>query len=84
MDSEPRITTAIFKTQKIKNPMTSPVPPKAAQPSNSADSIRWIAMPPKSVCTPNHPQATTARINDGTFDPMMPKEARNTTGQGIP
>jgi hypothetical protein len=33
---------------------------------------------------PNQPQATTARISDGTFEPMMPKEARNTTGQGMP
>ena len=41
-------------------------------------------MPPNSVCTPNQPQATIARISDGTFEPMMPNEARSTTGQGMP
>jgi len=41
-------------------------------------------MPPNNVCTPNQPQATTARISAGTFDPTMPKEARKTTGHGMP
>ena len=41
-------------------------------------------MPPNSVCTPNQPQATSARISDGTFEPMMPNDARSTTGQGMP
>jgi hypothetical protein len=66
MASEPRMTTRILATQKMKKPMTSPVPPRAAQESDTADSSRWIAMPPNSVWMPNHPQATMARISEGT------------------
>ena len=33
---------------------------------------------------PNHPQATTARINAGMLEPNVPNEARNNTGNGIP
>ena len=53
-------------------------------PGTRADINKCIAMPPNRVCMPNQPQATTARINEGTFEPMMPNDARNTTGQGIP
>ena len=84
IDSEPRITTARLATQKMKNPMTSPVPPSACQAGNMADSNRCTAIPPNRVCTPNQPQATIARISEGTLEPMMPNEARRTTGQGIP
>ena len=78
------MTTAMFATQKMKKPRTSPVPPSAAQESETADSSKWIAMPPNSVWIPNQPQATTARMSDGTFEPMMPNEARSTTGHGMP
>src|SRR5215471_14929946 len=33
---------------------------------------------------PNHPQATSARISAGTFDPNVPYDARANTGKGIP
>ena len=33
---------------------------------------------------PNHPQATSARISAGTFEPMMPKDERSMTGKGMP
>ena len=84
IDSEPRITTMTLAIQKMKKPSTSPIPPSDAQPSEMAENIRWMAMPPNIVCTPNQPQATSARISDGTFEPMMPNEARSTTGQGMP
>ena len=38
--SEPRITTPTFAAQKMKKPMTSPVPPSAAQAGNRADRSR--------------------------------------------
>ena len=84
IDSEPRMTTVIFATQKIKKPMTSPVPPSAAQESEKAENNKCMAMPPNSVWIPNHPQATMARMRDGTFEPIMPNDARRTTGQGMP
>ncbi len=84
IDSEPRMTTVTLATQKMKKPMTSPVPPSVAQSSDRAENNRWIAMPPNKVWMPNQPQATSARIRAGTLDPTMPKDERNTTGQGIP
>ena len=84
MDSDPRITTQTFASQKMKKPATSPLPPSAAQESESAESIRWTAMPPNMVWIPNHPQAIRARINAGTFEPMMPNDDRSSTGNGMP
>jgi hypothetical protein len=43
------MTTPMLATQKMKKPMTSPVPPSAAHESDTADNNRWIAMPPNSV-----------------------------------
>ena len=40
IDSEPRMTTVMFATQKMKKPMTSPVPPRAAQVSEKAENNR--------------------------------------------
>ena len=84
IDSEPRSTTQTFATQKMKKPMTSPTPPSCFQPSNMAASIRCTAMPPNKVWMPNHPQATSARISAGTFEPMMPNDERSITGNGMP
>ena len=64
--------------------MTSPTPPSCAQLSDIAASIRCTAMPPNSVWMPNQPQATSARISAGTFEPMMPNEERSITGKGMP
>ncbi len=33
---------------------------------------------------PNHPQATSARISAGTFEPSVPYAARANTGNGMP
>jgi hypothetical protein len=84
MDSEPRNTTQMLATQKMKKPMTSPMPPSCAQVSDTAASIRCTAMPPNKVWMPNQPQATSARMSAGTLEPMMPNEERNITGNGMP
>src|SRR5688572_5104821 len=83
-DSEPRSTTQTFATQKMKKPITSPMPPSWAQLSDIAASIRCTAMPPNKVWMPNQPQATSARISAGTFEPMMPNDERSITGNGMP
>ena len=49
IDSEPRITTQTFATQKMKKPNTSPTPPSCAQSSEIADNSRCTAIPPNSV-----------------------------------
>ena len=55
IDSEPRITTIMFATQKMKKPITSPVPPSAAHVSENAENNKCMAMPPNSVWIPNQP-----------------------------
>ena len=84
MDSEPRITTQTFASQKMKKPATSPLPPRLAQESDSAESSRCTAIPPNIVWMPNQPQAISARISAGTLEPMMPKDDRSSTGNGMP
>ncbi len=84
MDSEPRITIQTFQTQKMKKPATSPLLPRLAQVSDSAENIKCTAIPPNIVWMPNQPQATSARISAGTFEPTMPKDERSRTGNGMP
>ena len=84
IDSEPRITTHTFATQKMRKPKTSPTPPSCAQSSEIADNSRCTAIPPNSVWMPNQPQATSARISAGTLEPMIPNEERSMTGNGMP
>ena len=43
-----------------------------------------MAAPPIHVWIPNQPQATSARIRAGMFEPSVPKEARIKTGKGMP
>ncbi|MNH30201.1 hypothetical protein D3C79_904820 [compost metagenome] len=43
-----------------------------------------MARPPNMVWMPNQPQATSARIRQGTLEPMMPNEERSNTGNGMP
>lgn len=43
-----------------------------------------MAPPPTQVWMPNHPQATSARMMEGTLAPQMPNEARASTGKGTP
>ncbi|SVJ78420.1 Uncharacterised protein [Klebsiella pneumoniae] len=84
IDSAPRSTTHRFSPQNRRKPITSPVPPRAFQAGKIEPRKRWIASPPNSVWMPNQPHATTARIRHGTLEPMMPNEARSSTGKGMP
>ena len=43
-----------------------------------------MASPPIQVWMPNQPQATKARNKAGTLAPRVPKEARQSTGKGMP
>ena len=43
-----------------------------------------IASPPIQAWMPNQPHATSARINAGRFEPMVPYATRAKTGNGIP
>jgi hypothetical protein len=47
-------------------------------------SILWMASPPIHDWIPNQPQATSARMSAGRFAPLVPNEARQKTGNGIP
>src|SRR6266478_3267277 len=42
------------------------------------------ASPPIHAWMPNQPQATSARISAGTFEPSVPYAARANTGNGMP
>ena len=42
------------------------------------------ASPPIHAWMPNQPQATSARISAGRFDPSVPYAARANTGNGMP
>ena len=42
------------------------------------------ASPPIQAWMPNQPQATSARISAGTFEPSVPYAARANTGNGMP
>jgi hypothetical protein len=53
-------------------------------PPVSLDPRAKMPLPPIQVWMPNHPQATAARISAGTLAPRSPKEARASTGKGIP
>ena len=44
----------------------------------------WSASPPIQAWIPNQPQATSARISAGTFEPSVPYAARANTGNGMP
>ncbi|MNG04389.1 hypothetical protein D3C84_875150 [compost metagenome] len=84
IDSAPRSTTHRLRVQKSMKPITSPLPPRLFQGSKIEPSSRWMARPPNMVWMPNQPQATTARIRQGTLEPITPKEERNSTGKGMP
>src|SRR5690349_25167649 len=64
-------------------PPTGP-PSSVLHPGMNDPKKICIACPPIHACIPNQPHATSARINAGTFDPVVPYAARAKTGQGIP
>ncbi len=53
-------------------------PPVSFEPSAK------MPLPPIQVWMPNQPQATAARIIAGMLAPRSPKEARASTGNGMP
>ncbi len=59
-------------------------PPSSFHPGHRIPTRAWIASPPIQVWIPNQPQATRERRREGTWAPMVPKEARTKTGNGIP
>src|SRR5436190_2645007 len=80
-----------FRPQNSRNDTHSdvlwpanPAPSSVVQPGTIALNIVCTASPPIHVWMPNHPQATSARISAGTFDPSVPYAARANTGNGMP
>ncbi len=61
-----------------------PGPRSSGQPGTMILNIVCSASPPIQAWMPNQPQATSARINAGTFDPSVPYAARAKTGNGMP
>src|SRR6266496_6772164 len=62
----------------------NPRPSRSFQPGRIAEKKVCRASPPIQDWIPNHPHATSARINAGRFDPSVPYAARANTGNGIP
>src|SRR6266567_3222466 len=61
-----------------------PRPSRSFQRGMIAEKKVCSASPPIQDWIPNHPQATSARINAGRFDPSVPYAARAKTGKGMP
>ena len=61
-----------------------PAPRNVGQPGITAVKNVWRASPPIQAWIPNHPQATSARMRAGRFDPAVPYAARAKTGKGMP
>ena len=83
MDSTPRQTTAMLRSQKPrKHAHKMPRLPAAA--GQMTMSIASMALPPIHDWMPNHPQATTARSSAAMLAPRTPNDARRNTGNGMP
>src|SRR3954470_22534315 len=61
-----------------------PAPSIVGQPGTMVRKKTLTASPPIHAWMPNQPQATSARISAGTFDPKVPYAARANTGNGMP
>src|SRR3954467_12856571 len=61
-----------------------PPPSSPPQPGTTLAKRVFSPPPPIHAWMPNQPQATSARISAGTFDPKVPYAARANTGNGIP
>jgi len=79
----PRTTIYMFQSQKAKKAIHT-APGTLSQTGNAVRSMVWIAVPPIQVWMPNQPQATRPRRIAGTLAPRVPKEARASTGKGMP
>src|SRR6202142_1065379 len=90
IESTPLYTTHMLMAQKkMKQPNWDGVIPRAVGTPPETDgkkspSMLWMASPPIHAWMPNHPQATKARMSAGMFAPVVPKDARQRTGNGIP
>jgi hypothetical protein len=80
-----------FIPQKSRNEIHSvvpwprkPAPSAAGQPDQRLVNSVCRASPPIQAWMPNQPQATSARISAGRFDPTVPYAARAKTGKGMP
>src|SRR5580765_9025573 len=61
-----------------------PAPSSVGQPGTIVLKKMFSASPPIQAWMPNQPQATSARISAGTFEPSVPYAARAKTGKGMP
>src|ERR1700710_1814824 len=61
-----------------------PAPSNVGQPGTTVLKNMFTASPPIQAWMPNQPQATSARIIAGTFEPSVPYAARAKTGNGMP
>src|SRR3954451_13127321 len=59
-------------------------PPSVSQPGHIVLMTAETPSPPKYVLMPNQPHATTARRIAGMFAPVVPNDARASTGNGTP
>ncbi len=80
-----------FRPQKSRKEIHSvvvwpskPAPSSVGQPGITLVKNVCSASPPIHAWMPNHPQATSARINAGTLEPSVPYAARAKTGKGMP
>src|SRR4249919_477946 len=62
----------------------NPGPSSSGQPGTRILNIVCSASPPIHAWMPNQPQATSARMSAGTFEPSVPYAARANTGNGMP
>src|SRR5438094_6122374 len=61
-----------------------PAPSNVGHPGTIVLKNVFSASPPIHAWMPNQPQATSARMSAGTFDPSVPYAARANTGKGMP
>ena len=54
----------------------TPAPSRPRHPGTMLAKKVFRASPPIQAWMPNHPQATTARISAGRFEPIVPYAAR--------
>src|ERR1051325_7787173 len=80
-----------FRPQNIRNDSHSvvvwpanPDPSSDGHRETTVRSMVFSAPPPIHAWMPNQPQATSALISAGTFDPSVPYAARANTGKGMP
>ena len=83
MESTPRQTTAMFRSQK---PMKQAQSTQGMAVVEGQRTLTMAAMdsPPIQLWMPNQPQATMARSVAGMLAPRTPKLARTKTGNGMP